>query len=76
MTTTKVADWSEQPDMLEQAQFLRSKYGELRLIMESVPGGPGSFARGVMLLACNVLHEGAETIEERYAEKLMEKKDG
>lgn len=68
-------DWAQQKDLHQQAQFLRNEYGRLRLLIETdkSPGGERSLARGVLILTCNVLMQGAETIENHYADKLGEK---
>lgn len=69
-----VIDWSKQAELPEQIAALRRLYGIMRQEMEKAPGGGQGLARGVMLLACNVLHSGAETIEDHYADKLGERK--
>lgn len=66
--------WGDEVNLSEQVQFLRKMYGELRLATQDAPGGPDGFARQAMLIACNVLHEAAETIEERQGEMILEAK--
>lgn len=63
-------DWSQQENLHEQAQYLRLRYAELRMLMETAPG---ELTRGALLLACNVLMQASETIENHYADKLGEK---
>jgi hypothetical protein len=64
-------DWDKQQDLGKQASFLRTQFGKLRVEMDDAPG---EAARGIILLALSVLLAGAETIEEHYAERLMERK--
>lgn len=64
-------DWSKQKEMPEQIAYLRERYGEMRLLLET---SPGEMARGTILLACNVLMAGIEMIEDHYADKLGERK--
>lgn len=63
-------DWNQQEKLHEQAQYLRARYEELKKLLEKTPG---EIARGTLLLACNVLMQGAETIEEHYADRLGDK---
>jgi hypothetical protein len=65
-------DWSNQKELSEQAEYLRKRYGELRFLIESdsLPGGSDGLTRGTLLLACNVLMQGAEIIEDHYADQL------
>lgn len=66
-------DWSKQEDMPDQIKALRRLYGTMRMETEKAPGGVDSLARGVMILVCNVLMQGAETIEGHYADRLGDK---